>query len=233
MGYQETGCNEFGLYGQDTKQVFVRNLKLQPEDWEYRNKRVFYHRNSIGHRSKEILNLDQDYILFAGCSITVGSAVALEETFAYLTAQQLGQDYYNLAVEGSGYDLVAYNLASWFKNISIKPRAVIIKWPQTHRTFRHYDDKTVPLGPWTCKADIGDRISEYDWKNFERIIQTDYFDHYSMIIRNTVKSLIESQGINLIEVSDVEYLDYGRDLKHPGRKTHELLASNILKSFGQ
>lgn len=233
MGYQETGSSEFGLYGQDTKQVFVSNVKSQPLDWEYRTKRVFYNRNSLGHRSKEIKDLDHNYILFAGCSITVGSAVALEETFAYLTAKHLGLDYYNLAVEGSGYDLVAYNLASWFKNVSVKPKAVIIKWPQTHRTFRFYADKTVPLGPWTCKTDIGDRISESDWHNFENIIQTDYFDHYAMIIKNTVMSLLESQGITVIEVTDVESLDFGRDLKHPGTKTHELFASNILKSFGQ
>lgn len=233
VGYQETGLSEFGLYGQDTKQVFLSNLKTQSSEWEYRTKRVFYNRNSIGHRSKEINDLDKNYILFMGCSVTVGSAVALEETFSYLVSKKLKTDYYNLAVEGSGYDLIAFNIANWFKNISAKPNAVIIKWPQMHRTFRNRDDIVVPLGPWTCKSDIGDRISESEWQNFENIIQTDYFDHYAVIIKNTVISLLESQNIKVIEVEDVEYLDYGRDLKHPGSKTHELLACNILKSFGQ
>lgn len=233
VGYCETGISEFGLYGQDTKQVFVSNIKSQPEDWIYRTKRVFYNRNSYGHRSKETTNLDNEFILFLGCSITVGSAVALEETFPYLVSQKLGIDYYNLAVEGSGYDLVSFNLGSWFKHIQLKPKAIVIKWPQTVRTFRTYQNSIISIGPWTCKSDIGDRISEQDWRNFESVITTDYFDHYSKIIKNTVTPLLESQNIKVIEVENIDPVDYGRDLKHPGTETHDLFSRNILKSFGQ
>jgi hypothetical protein len=233
VGYCESGVSEFGLYGQDTEQVFVGNLKSQSQDWIYRTKRVLYDRNSYGHRSKEIENLDKDFILFLGCSITVGSAVSLKETFPYLVSQQLGIDYYNLAVEGAGYDLVSFNLSSWFKHIKLKPQAVIIKWPQIVRTFRAYQDKIVPIGPWSCKSDIGDRISEQDWRNFNSVIDTDYFDHYSKIIRDTIVSMLEYQNIRVIEVDNTNQIDYGRDLKHPGTKTHELFFRNILKSFGQ
>ena len=233
VGYCETGISEFGLYGQDTKQVFVSNLKSQSQDWIYRTKRVLYNRNSYGHRSKEITELDKDFILFLGCSITVGSAVTLEETFPYLVSQKLGIDYYNLAVEGSGYDLVSFNLSEWFKHIKLKPEAIIIKWPQTVRTFRAYQNNIVPIGPWTCKSDIGDRISSDDWKNFECVITTDYFDHYSSILRNTIISMLEFQNIKVVEVDAVDPVDYGRDLKHPGTKTHELFSLNILKSLGQ
>ncbi len=234
IGYCETGLSEFGRYGQDTKQVFVANLKSQSADWIYRTKRVFYNRNSFGHRSKEIKNLDKDFILFLGCSITVGSAVQLEETFPYLVSKQLDIDYYNLAVEGAGYDLISFNLGSWFKHIQIKPKTVVIKWPQTVRTFRqHNNDGVVPLGPWTCKSDIGDRITSEEWKNFESIITTDYFDHYSRIIKHSIIPLLESQNIKIVEVDDIDFVDYGRDLKHPGTETHDLFFRNILKSFGQ
>lgn len=233
IGYCETGSSEFGLYGQDTKQVFVANLKSQPSDWIYRTKRVFYHRNSFGHRSKEITELEKDFVLFLGCSITVGSAVKLEETFPYLVSKKLNIDYYNLAVEGAGYDLISFNLGSWFKHIQFKPKAVIIKWPQTVRTFRQHNNDVVPLGPWTCKSDIGDRITSQEWKNFESVIATDYFDHYSTIIKNTVIPLLKSQNIKVIEVENIDPVDYGRDLKHPGSETHDLFSRNILKSFGQ
>lgn len=231
IGYCETGMSEFGLYGQDTKQVFVANLKSQSADWVYRTKRVFYQRNSFGHRSKEITELEKDFILFLGCSITVGSAVQLEETFPYLVSKQLNIDYYNLAVEGSGYDLISFNLGSWFEYIKLKPQAIIIKWPQIARTFRNHNNNIVPIGPWTCKSDIGDRISEEDWKNFESITKTDYFDHYGSIIRHSIIPLIKSQNIKVIEVNDIDCVDYGRDLKHPGIETHKIISQDILKKY--
>jgi hypothetical protein len=231
VGYCETGMSEFGLYGQDTKQVFVSNLQSQSQDWIYRTKTVLYNRNSYGHRSKEITELDKDFILFLGCSITVGSAVALEETFPYLVSQKLGIDHYNLAVEGSGYDLISFNLSKWFTHIKLKPQAIVIKWPQTVRTFREYQDKVIPIGPWTCKSDIGDRISKQDWRNFNSVINTDYFDHYSKIIRDTIVSMLEYQNTRVIEVDNIDQIDYGRDLKHPGTETHKLFFQNILGKY--
>lgn len=232
IGYCETGVSEFGLYGQDTEKVFKSLLNSQPSDWKYRTEKVFYNRNSCGHRSKEISELDSKYILFLGCSITVGSSVALEETFPYIVSNTLGIDYYNLAVEGAGYDLIAHNVSEWIK-LNPKPYAVVIKWPQESRSFRIRNSDVIPLGPWNCKEDIGNAITKDEWRSFESIITTDYFEHYSKIIRNAVVSLLESQGIKIIEVSETETIDVGRDLKHPGTASHSLLASSILKSFGQ
>ena len=233
IGYCETGVSEFGLYGQDTSNVFNSNIKSQSSSWKYHTTTVFYNRNSTGHRSKEIKDLSSEYFLFIGCSITVGSAVALEETFPYIVAKHANKDYYNLAVEGAGYDMIAYNLSNWFKQTNIKPRAVIIKWPELYRTFRIHNNTVIPIGPWTCKSDIVDTISSDDWKNFECVITTDYLDHYSSILRNTIISMLEFQNIKVVEVDAVDPVDYGRDLKHPGTKTHKLFSLNILKSLGQ
>jgi hypothetical protein len=233
IGYCETGVAEFGLYGRDTKLVFDSNAKTQPSSWEYNTKKVFYNRNSIGHRSKEIDKLADDYFLFLGCSITVGSAVALEETFPYIVAKRSNKDYYNLAVEGAGIDMIAYNLTSWLIHVNKKPKVAIIKWPELHRTFRIHGTDVVPIGPWHCKEDIGKSITEAEWKYFEAAISTDYFDHYSSLIKNTMLSLLKSYSIQTIEVPDVETVDVGRDLKHPGTQTHSLLASSILNSLGQ
>lgn len=230
IGYCETGISEFGLYGQDTEKVFKTSLSTQPQDWNYRYERVLYDRNSSGHRSKEIKNLDKDFILFLGCSITVGSAVPLEKTFPYIVSKKLNLDYYNLAVEGAGYDLMAHNISHWFKNIKRVPKKIIINWPQEYRTFRIEKDQVIPIGPWNCKDDIGSSISENNWKNFEYVSRTDYFEHYSKIIRDLISSLI---NVEIIEVEQFEVIDFGRDLKHPGIDTHFEIASSILKSLGQ
>lgn len=233
IGYCETGRSEFGLYGQDTQEVFKSIQLSQPAEWKYNTSKVFYDRNSCGHRSKEIENLDKEFLLFVGCSITVGSAVALEETFPNLVSNELKTDYYNLAVEGAGYDLIAYNITNWFKNIKRKPSAVIIKWPQLYRTFRINGNDVIPIGPWNCKKDIGKAITEEQWKAFESVTQTDYFSHYGKIVKDSVEALLAFQNIKVITVEDIDTVDFGRDLKHPGSKTHSLFASNILNSLGQ
>lgn len=233
IGYNQTGISEFGLYGQDTKQVFDINIKSQPENWIYRTKQVFYNRNSKGHRSKEIELLEKDFILFLGCSNTVGSAVALEETFPFIVSKKLNMDYYNLAVEGGGYDLVAHNTFNWFNNIKLIPSMIIIKWPEIARTFRQDNDDIEPLGPWSGIEDIPDIDTQEHWKSYKYVANTDYFYHYSNIIRNTLITLLKFQNIKVIEVEETDWLDYGRDCKHPGIETNALWAESILKNLGQ
>lgn len=239
IGYQETGVSTFGLYGQDTYEVYQKNLQTHPQDWIYTNKTVEYDRNSCGHRSKEIDQLDNKFILFIGCSITVGSAVALEDTFPYLVSKYLNIDYYNLAVEGSGPDLLAQNLANWISKIKKIPVAVVIQWPEIARTFRQDNTTVVPLGPWSCKQHIGNSISKQQWLDYEKLIVTDYFEHTYNILRNSVLALLESHNIKVIEIENITTVDYGRDLKHPGIQSHQLVADtvvsalNIAINFGQ
>lgn len=217
IGYEDTGKQEFLPYGCDTEQLYLQNSK-KDADWYYNSHRVFYDRNSNGHRSKEISQLNEDYILFLGCSITVGSSVELEHTFPYLVSKALNKDYYNLAVEGAGYDLVAHNLVNWVK-IS-KPSLIVINWPETHRTFRIDDTNVIPYGPWHT-THLG---KSNDWRNYENVITTDYFTHYSNIIKDMVGLL----SIPVVTLQESSLVDYGRDLKHPGINSHRLMCENLL-----
>ena len=65
---------EFSLIGGDSRDIFEKLLKTQPADWVYRTKKVKYERNRFGHRCKEIEQVGEDFILFAGCSLTEGLA---------------------------------------------------------------------------------------------------------------------------------------------------------------
>jgi hypothetical protein len=231
IGYQETGISEFGLYGQDTGEVYQNNLKTQPIDWIYRNKKVSYCRNSFGHRSKEINKLDQEFVLFVGCSITVGSAVALEDTFPYIVSNNLNVDYYNLAVEGSGPDLLSFNMSNWFSKIRHIPKTVVIQWPESSRTFRQDGENITPIGPWSCRQHIGTSITKKQWQAYESLVLTDYFEHYFKIAQTNIRSLLESHNVKVIEIQQLPVVDYGRDLKHPGIESHKLIANQVLSEF--
>lgn len=239
VGYQETGKSVFDLYGQDTYTIYQKNLQTQSQDWVYIHKAVTHNRNSCGHRSKEIDQLSKEFILFIGCSITVGSAVALQDTFPYIVSKYLNIDYYNLAVEGSGPDLLAQNLSSWLSKIKKIPVAVIIQWPEIARTFRQDGAVVVPIGPWSCKSNIGKSISTQHCLDYEKLIITDYFEHAFNILRHAILALLEAHNIKVIEIANINVVDHGRDLKHPGIQSHRLVADGVISrlnmpiNFGQ
>ena len=228
IGYQETGISTFGLYGQDTEVVYKQNLQTQPITWLYRDKSVIYNRNSYGHRSKEINQLNENFILFIGCSITVGSAVSLEDTFPHIVSKQLDIDYYNLAVEGAGPDLITYNIANWLNQIKKIPAAVVIQWPEIYRTFRQNGNAIIPIGPWSCKNDIGVHITKQQWADYEKQILTDYFDHCFFIYKMTVLAVLKSYSVSVVEIENFPVIDVGRDLKHPGINSHQQIANQVL-----
>jgi hypothetical protein len=231
IGYQQLGVTEFGLYGQDTQEIYESNLCSQSPDWIYRNKSVSYNRNSFGHRSKEIDMLDQDFVLFLGCSITVGSAVALEDTFAHIVSKELKIDYYNLAVEGSGPDLILFNLVNWMRHVKKTPKAVILQWPEIFRTFRQEGDNIVPLGPWGYRKNIKEHRFNQHWDDYEKLIMTDHFTHLYTSARAEILALLKSYDVPIFEINQIPFDDYGRDLKHPGIKSHQVIADQVLSEF--
>jgi hypothetical protein len=171
--------------------------------------------------------------MFTGCSITEGIALALEDTYPYLVAKELNKEYYNLALNGFGPDMVTLNLSNWFKYIKTKPSLVVIQWPEIHRKFEiDKNGDAVPIGPWNDRSDNTEYISKDMWKDYEKVVTTPYMQHYFNVLRTTTITYLESMGIPVIELMphEIETIDYARDLAHPGIESHKLLASKILRN---
>lgn len=229
---------EFSLIGADSRNHFEEHLKTQPADWEYRTKRVLYERNSLGHRCKELDNLEENFILFIGCSLTEGVGVALEDTFTYKLAENLNMDYYNLGLAGSGADLLCENLSNWFKNIRKIPKLVVIQWPAPNRHYQRFEEGLTPVGSWIAVrngivSDDVKKATKYDFvndnviKNFVNACDAGYFEHFSTVLRTTTLNFLDCMGIKYIEFTDEDFpkLDVGRDLIHPGSKSNDALVS--------
>lgn len=228
---------EFSLIGADSKNHFEENLNTQPLDWEYRTKSVLYNRNSLGHRCTELETLKDDFVLFIGCSLTEGVGVALEDTFTYKLAQDLGLDYYNLGLAGSGADLLCENLSKWFLNIKKVPKLVVIQWPAPNRYYQRFTDGLTPVGAWIAVRNgiVSDEVKQatkYDFvneeviNNFVNASSAGYFEHFSTVLRTTTLNFLNCLGIKYIEFTDEEFpkLDVGRDLIHPGTQSNTQLA---------
>ena len=229
---------EFSLIGADSKNHFDEHLKTQPSDWEYRTKRVLYNRNSLGHRCKELDNIDDNFILFIGCSLTEGVGVCLEDTYTYKLAQELGMDYYNLGLAGSGADLLCENLSNWFINVKKIPKLVVIQWPAPNRHYQRFPEGLTPVGAWidvrnSIVPEDVKKATKYDFVNdkiisdFVSACDAGYFEHFSNVLRTTTINFLKCLGVKYVEFSDEDFpkIDVGRDLIHPGTQSNAKLVS--------
>ena len=147
--------------GCDSEVLYQKNLKTKPIDWHYRTNIVTYNRNQNGHRCKEFEDVDlNNYILFTGCSHSEGIGLELENTYPYLVSKSQDCDYYNLGVGGTGIDVLAYNLITWFSKVKHKPKAVVIQWPDYTRFISKANHNTtdtdllIANGSWSTRTGI-------------------------------------------------------------------------------
>lgn len=214
LGYHPKEHNvEFS--GTDTAELFEKNLKLQPEDWYYRTNKIYYDRNSNGHRCKEINDIDLDnYILYTGCSNTEGIGLALNNTYAYLLSNWLKMDYYNLAIGGTGIDVVNYNLNMWFSKVKKPPKLLILQWPHYNRfTAKNFQNlgKHIPE-PWDGHGFWStlntNNKNHKDIGNF--LISGEdigYFKSLKILTRNLAHNITSCPIIELTNAADASYDD--------------------------
>lgn len=216
----------------DTEEKFQENLKTQPADWYYRHTPIVYNYNNNGHRSKPVSQLDFDnYILFTGCSHTEGIGIELENTYAYILSKSLGVDYYNMAAEGTGIDVIEYNLLSWFAKFNKKPRFVVVQWPDHSRFLSQYPgyETFIPSGSWAEDENLQKFVASaeisgfyYARKNISYRLIHNVIDVPIIGVYLGSLSLYDSAGI------PIKKLDLARDLQHSGIKTNNDVAVRIL-----
>lgn len=212
----------------DDKERFNKNLKTQPDDWYYRTHQITYTYNSLGHRCKNIEDIDLDnYILFTGCSHTEGVGLELEKTYPYRVAEILGCDYYNLAVGASGIDVMTHNLIMWYKRVPHKPKALVILWPH-HIRFATIEGDSIHLNLiYENNKKINKFILAGEDVNFfnskrhfsQKLISNLYDDCpiFNVAFGGYPDDCFPSLNIN----------DYARDLGHAGIESNENFAVEL------
>lgn len=217
--------------GSDTEEAFNTNLKKMPNDWYYRENNINYVYNSLGHRCKDITEINlSNYILFTGCSHTEGTGLRLEHTYAYRLAEILGCDYYNLGLGGTGIDVVTHNLAMWFKKVAARPKALVILWPDSTRFITVDDQQSI-------QTHI---ISDKNEKTTNFIISGDdvgFFESRKILSKTLISNLYENCAIIEACTSNnpedglpmLQHQDLARDLRHCGIISHDALAVELSK----
>jgi len=196
---------------------------------------VLYEYNNLGHRCSDIgqINLD-NYILFAGCSHTLGQGLQRQDSYPYITSKLLNCDYYNLGISASGFDVLFYNVSTWLATFP-KPRLLVLQYPDISRFSVMADALALiePYGAWRQDRDDTDLILKYQEVGLAEFRT------------NCYKKLLKTQTINIPCVKlifgstkpyddnciRIDRLDYATDNVHYGPETHEYCADTIKRTF--
>ena len=229
----------------DTADNFYTIKNSQPPDWEYHDKAIYYRYNSLGHRSVELSDLQDDYLLFTGCSVTEGVSLAEEDIYPTIVSKTLDKNFYNLGVGGSSPAITVKNLIAFLSFVKVYPQAIIIQWPFFQRYFDISTGYHIQHYSPACKASslYKEMLTNNDAFRYN-VVERNFMLHYLKNIGfcgkivemfNQTHSEIKTIGevipseLNTIRFKLPHTVDYGRDLGHPGSKTHKLYADIILK----
>lgn len=116
--------------------IFQKNKKQVNQI--YLDRDIEYSFNNQGYRTKNIRDLDKEFVLVFGCSHTEGIGNFEEHIWCSQLLRHKGIDFLNLGKSGSGPDIQYINSLQWIKNQYPTPKLVIYQWPQTFRKSFSY-----------------------------------------------------------------------------------------------
>ena len=131
------------FYSSDNEHKYNFHKTRMPADWQYHTETIEYKFNSLGYRTKEITDLEQNFLLTFGCSFTEGVGLNENDTWASLLATNLKLDLYNCAKQSTSPEVQYMNALLWKRNNLPKPKLVVCQWPQISRKvfgFTQEDD---------------------------------------------------------------------------------------------
>lgn len=217
--------NNAEFSGKDTEEFYKQNLKTQSQDWLWRTKTVHYTLNKQRYRCAEWDNCDwANSILIFGCSMVYGVGVDNSDTVSYQLSAKTNCPVINLGQNGTGLSYLWANTVL-LRELNITPKAVIYCWPDRSRQTEFlttYD--SAGYGHWNIKD---------SW--MKSLVTND--THNKIWATYTVKSIRAMWSCPVIEASwytDITtligcnllpYVDYARDLAHPGPQTFSAAAN--------
>lgn len=220
--------------GSDLQEIYQKKLLTMPKDWYYRDLPITYKFNNFGHRCNNVEDIDlSNYLLFFGCSHTMGIANKLEDTFPYLTAQKLNIDYYNLGLGAAGPDAMLHNLIIWMSKINQKPKAIVWQWPDLARYLTIDKNNQVLMhGIWQKEPEV---------VNF---MVSGYCNDFHLSRMKLIAIYLEQLNIPIIYITTDEKSEHdrpgtifyrwldndnARDGMHMGVKSNDLLSNQLVR----
>lgn len=143
ISHRRSSTHEF-QFSQE-KEQFERDVSSPKMDPRYAKTPLLYSNNSLGYRTKELDSFkDNEFILVFGCSYSEGVGLYEEDIWHSHVSEMTGFPIMNLALGGTGSDIIALNSTLYAHNIDTlpKPKAVIFQWPGRARKYFIKDESS-------------------------------------------------------------------------------------------
>jgi len=207
----------------------------------YLERDIEYKFNTHGYRTKNIQDLEQDFVLIFGCSHTEGIGNFEDDIWCSQLLQKKSIDFLNLAKQSTGPDIQYLNTLQYLKNKYPLPRLVIYQWPQTFRKSFAYKSNDSLIFK---HHNVHNKVEKKDtqWYLTRYCIETgemeanNYIHYYSA---NSLWNMLNVPVLNWSWTGDfdnvfenlhmIETEDTGRarDLMHDGPDIHRQVADQL------
>lgn len=198
---------------------FRKSLKkFKNSDWVYKSKKITYKFNEYGFRTKSFDNVDwSNSICVLGCSMVMGTGLALEDTLCYNLEKILNISVVNLGICASAIDYACWNSLR-LHNFYPRPKAIVQLWTSKFR----YTDRNHHYVPfhtgyysklnWNYRSELYIETDRALWKNRTIYVEASFFPE-----------TCENQK----KIIPLKFLDQARDLSHPGIESNKNAATVI------
>ena len=125
------------------KKNFEDNVKKYPNDESlqfYLKNKLTYKFNNYGFRTEVDFKQGLEGNIYLGCSHTFGESLYYEDTWAYKVNQEVGGNFFNLGVPGTGIETGARLLLTYLKFLKVKN--IFVHYPHLFR-YEHFSPTEV------------------------------------------------------------------------------------------
>jgi hypothetical protein len=144
-------------HSSDSEELYNKSVA---DNWRWKDVNIDYTFNSLGYRTKELAELDKDFLLTFGCSYTEGIGLPNKSIWPTRLAKELNLDLYNAGKAGSGLDICYYNALLWKQHKLPLPTRVVLQLPEpTRKSWGTTEDSGIRL-------DVSNGRQDDWWKHY-------------------------------------------------------------------
>lgn len=218
---------------------YINNIEkdfVSPIDWQYKI-------NKYNFRESWDFQSNNKKIGFFGCSFTFGEGVNYNYTFCNLVAKKLNLNPFNFGVGGSSVHRITITFSAVIKLIKLNYAVFTLpNWRrQMHVKSNGKIVNLIPHWPDSEFVNLNKTLTELEEDYY--IVQTISFLSWinDLSKANQIKIILSSWDSELNELCKTLYpdltinkfciLDKARDNSHPGIKSHENYANQIINAI--
>jgi len=211
----------------DSETLYLKNIK-DPRTYQellnfgFVNTPIDYRYNSHGFRTDEFDN--EIEVLCFGCSFTMGTGIHSKDTWPSQFAHKTGFKTANLGLAGSSND-TTFRLASHYLPL-LKPKYAV--WVQADMSRIEILEDSPPISLNILAADIHNPYANDEFIKTWFSVDS---NQQLQLQKNTLAFQMLCSLENIIPIiisrNEVPFLDYARDLIHPGKLSYQKLAETV------